>query len=340
VPGIWLHPRPRQHLQPGRSRAGRPCPGIDDRVGRGAARVGGEQPDPARGIADEPRGVDLHVAQLPGRGQRDDRVIVARAAPPGVLPPLPHAGGPAGQDQVARRGVKGVGAAGHPAAVLRGREVDDAGQEPGIGHRGAVHPEPGHSAVRIDRQPDVGPPRPLARHRVDVDRVALGVGPGDQRVPGHRGQLVRRRVALGSHRLHRHLWRVVAAEERGVDDHAVHDARDPEPHDRVVVTRLAAAAGLPAVVDLPAVPERPGREHRRLRPDQVLLLREQLVAGGDHAAAEPPRREVGQVGDVGPGLAHAGSAPRASSRPKARSPVTGAPRSHVRRTTPCSRWPA
>src|SRR6266568_2788788 len=108
-----------------------------------------------------------------------------------------------------------------------------------------------------------------------------------------------------------------------------------EPDDGPVVAGLPAAAGLPAVVDLSLVAERVRVEHRRLRPDEVLPLGEQLIIGGDDAAADGAYGQVGQLGEV-----HGGHAsPRAMSRPCGCSP-TGWPRSQVRRTTPASGRPA
>ena len=223
------------------------------------------------------------------------------------------------------------------SAVLHRRQVDRPGQERGIGQHLAVHPEPGYPAIRIDRQPDVRPAMPVS-DGVTVGRVAPCAGPGDQRLPRHPGQLSRRRIAVRAGRLDRDLRRVVPAEVRGVHHDPVHHPRGAEPHDRVVMPGLAAAPGLPAVVDLALVAERARGESRRLRLDQVLLLGEQLVVGEHHAPAQLAGSQVGQHGETG--LRHRGAASLASSRPAGRSPDTAVPRSQVRRTTPDSGWPA
>ena len=50
-----------------------------------------------------------------------------------------------------------------PAAVEGGGQVDPATQEPRIGQRLAVHPEPGDPAVGVDPQPDVAARRSAAK---------------------------------------------------------------------------------------------------------------------------------------------------------------------------------
>ena len=95
---------------------------------------------------------------------------------------------------------------------------------------------------------------------------------------------------------------------------------------------LAAAAGLPPVVDLALVPEVSGREDRRLGPDQVLPLGEQLVVGVHHAAGERPRGQVGQRREVG----RRRCSPRSRSRSvrSCLSPASGAVRAARRRGRP------
>src|SRR5499427_6916815 len=116
---------------------------------------------------------------------------------------------------------------------------------------------------------------------------------------------------------------------RGVHDHGVDDARGAEPDERPVVPGLPAAAGFPPVHDLALVPERVRPEGRRLGPEQVLLLAEELFAGREHPGAEPPRGQVHMR--VGHGLVSNLPAGAASA---------SRPRNQVRRTTPVSVRPA
>ena len=163
----------------------------------------------------------------------------------------------------------------------------------------AVHAQPGDSSVRVYPQPDVG--HPAVRGDLElVDRVPGHRHPRHQRKPFGRGQLGRVRVTLDPAAFHRDLGRVVAGEERRVHHDAGNDSGQAEPDDGPVVPGRAPPPGLPAVVDLALVTEPAGREARRPGLDQVLLLREQLVAGADHAAAGPPGREVGQPAEVVP----------------------------------------
>src|SRR5215472_16061218 len=155
-------------------------------------------------------------------------------------------------------------------------------------------------------------------------------------MPAQGGKLGWGQVAVGAGGLGRDLRRIVAAEERGVDDYAVHYALAAEPDDRPVVPGLTAAPGLPAVVNLALVAELRRRERRRVGLDQVLLLGEELVVGGDHAAAERPGREVGHGGEAGFG--HVGDS-LVRSRPACWPAPACTPRSHVLRTVPRNSWP-
>src|SRR5260370_800708 len=58
------------------------------RAAPSGARIRRSQPDPAGRVADEVRGVDLHVPKQPGRAQPEDHVVATGAAPTGVLPAL------------------------------------------------------------------------------------------------------------------------------------------------------------------------------------------------------------------------------------------------------------
>src|SRR4029077_18745198 len=85
----------------------------------------------------------------------------------------------------------------------------------------------------------------------------------------------------------------VPGEEAGVHVDRGDPAGGPEPDQRPVVAWFPPAPGLPAVHDLTAVPVPARLEGRGGRRQQVLLLAEGLVAGGDDAAAQPARGEIG-----------------------------------------------
>ena len=177
-------------------------------------------------------------------------------------------------------------------AVLQRGQVDGGGQQPRVGHRLAVDPQPGHPAVGEDGQPHVRDTRPGGGDLELVAGVAGHRAARDQRRPRRRGQFGGGGVALRPARLDRHLRRVVAGEVGRVDHDPAHHAAAAQAHDRAVAARLAPPAGLPAVHDLALVAERVRPEHRVLGLDQVLPLGEQLVVGVDHAAAERPAGQV------------------------------------------------
>ena len=250
---------------------------------------------PARGVAHEVRGVQLNDLYRSGARQPYGYPVVAIVAAPGRLPAVAHHLSQPRHEQVGGGGVEHVAAAGDDGAVLQRGQVDGGGQQPRVGDRLAVDPQPGHPAVGEDRQPDVGEPL-LDRHVELVAGISGHRAAGNQGRPLRGGQPGRGRVALRPARLDRHLGRVVAGEVRGVDHDAADHAGAAQPHDRAVAVpvagRLAAPAGLPAVHDLALVTEGVRLEHRVLGFDQVLPVGEQLVVGGDHAA---PERTGGQV---------------------------------------------
>src|SRR3712207_8102885 len=71
-----------------------------------------------------------------------------------------------------------------------------------------------------------------------------------------------------------------------------HDPRHTQADDGGVVAGLAAPAGLPAVVDLPLVPEGVRRVGGRLRLDEVLPLGEQLVRSEEHTSELQSRQNL------------------------------------------------
>ena len=153
--------------RPGRCRAGpaRPPDRRGRRTGaacRAAARCGPPVPRRRRGVPPSP-GRCPRSARCPARrprrtrrtpaGPRPSRCLVA---PPGGLPAVAHHPGQARHEQVGGGGVEHVAAAGDDGAVLQRGQVDGRGQQPRVGHRLAVDPQPGHPAVGEDRQPHVG----------------------------------------------------------------------------------------------------------------------------------------------------------------------------------------
>ena len=246
---------------------------------------------PARGVAHEMRGVQLDDLDRSRARQPYRHPVVAIVAAPGGLPAVRHDPRQARHQQVGGGGVEHVAAAGDDGAVLERGQVDRGGQQPRVRHRLAVDPQPGHPAVGVDRQPDVGE-APLGADVEVVAGVAGHLAASNQRRPLGRGQFGRGRVALSPAPLDRHLGRVVAGEMGGVDHDAVHDAGAAEPHDRAVAAGLAPSAGLPTVHDLALVPEGVRQEHRVLGFDQVLALGEQFVVGMDHAAPQSPGGQV------------------------------------------------
>ena len=216
-----------------------------------------------------PRAASANVAQsLPSPRRR------AFSQPSPVVRARP------GRIRFAGRGVEGVRGVEQPAAVLEREQVDGRGQEPRVDHDLAVHPEPGHAAVGVDREPDVGP-APVARRPRSGSRESPSHG--DRSTSVVHVQLLEHRVlgvALDGQPLHRDVRRVVALERRRVDHHAAHDAGHAEAHDRGVIAGLAPPPRLPPVVDLAAVPEWDVRvEPGRAGQDQVLPLGERLVVG-------------------------------------------------------------
>src|SRR5215471_10742352 len=115
----------------------------------------------------------------------------------------------------------------------------------------------------------------------------------------------------------------------GVHHDGVDDARGAEPDQGPVVAGNPAPAALPPVHDLALVPERVRAERGPLGAEQVLLLAEELIAGGDHPGAQAPG------GQVHVRVRHC----LVSSLPAGAAPAAR-PRSQVLRTTPVSVWPA
>src|ERR1051326_3030631 len=95
------------------------------------------------------------------------------------------------------------------------------------------------------------------------------------------------------------MRRIVAAEKARVDDDAAHHAARAEAHDREVVSGRPLAAALPAVHPLATVGVLVLLPHRRVRLEQIFLLREIVVRRVEHGAAEALRREIERVAKIG-----------------------------------------
>src|SRR6185312_3246383 len=91
----------------------------------------------------------------PGKGDRDP--VVAVVAATGGLPALAHDPGVVGRDQVGGRGVEHVAAPDDRAAVLQRGQVERVrGEVERVGDDVPVDAQPGHAAVGVLAQPDVG----------------------------------------------------------------------------------------------------------------------------------------------------------------------------------------
>src|SRR4029453_1561822 len=107
-------------------------------------------------------GVDLGAYQRAGGGQPHHGPVVPAAAASPRFPPLPHHPGVPGCVEVVPVAVVHVARGDDDPAEVNGGEVGgDPVEQPGVGEHGAVDPQPGHAAVRVDDQPqgrDADPP--------------------------------------------------------------------------------------------------------------------------------------------------------------------------------------
>ena len=227
-----------------------------------------------------------------------------------------------------------VAAVDDDAAVLEGGKVQrHAPDVARVGHRLAVHVQPGDAAVRGDGQPYVGD----AGRLVDVDEVLVVAREPGLCAQGHPlgvGELVGRRIAVARASLQPALLREVAGEVGRVDHDAPHDARRTEPDDAPVDARGPAPAGLPAVHPLAALGELVGDPDRRLRLEQVVGQREVLVVAPHHRCTEPLVAQVRERGEV-----HRRVPPRACGTAMAARPMLGEVRSTWAVRTNAGAWP-
>jgi hypothetical protein len=121
VPGVGLHGDPRQQFGP--------CAVVVAVCGSGVDRA---QAHPSWCVTDVVAGVDLDVAWASGRSEGEHRKVVAVAASARVLPTFAHVPGPAGKDDVRRKGIERVRAADQPTTVFRGQQVHGPVEEPWI----------------------------------------------------------------------------------------------------------------------------------------------------------------------------------------------------------------
>ena len=276
---------------------------------------------------------------VPRAGQPHLDPVVAVVAATRGLPALAHRPGQPGGDQPVRRAVEEVAAAGDPAAVLEGREVDGAERldRPRVGDDLAVHAQPGDAAVGVDREPHVGP-APAGRDGEDVRRcrpaaasarpaVAQSASLQRRRPTGAR----RRRPPRPTPRLGKLpvKWLVSTTTARttpGAPSRTIASSRGPGRSRRRRVSQPSYT--------WPLAPKVLRREGRRPGVDEVLPAGEQLVVGPHHGRRRTSAAR-GPAVRAGPGrvavLVHHAS-PLASSRPVGgpdRSASTGAPANHV-----------
>ena len=111
------------------------------------------QPGLTRRIALEMTGVQLDLTdRARDRPSRTRHPVVAVVAAARRLPALAHACGQPRQQQVVRRAVEHVAASDDEPTVLQRGEVDESADErPRIRHDLAVHAQPRHSPVGVDR---------------------------------------------------------------------------------------------------------------------------------------------------------------------------------------------
>src|SRR5262249_8564355 len=106
--------------------------------------------------------VDLEPLEHAGRGEPDDRPVVAGAATPPGLPAVGHAARWTRLDEVVARAEEHVAAALDDGAVLERGQVDrptERGQSRPPRHDLAMDPQPRDAAVGKDREPDMREPR-------------------------------------------------------------------------------------------------------------------------------------------------------------------------------------
>src|SRR5215469_16604638 len=200
-------------------------------------------------------------------------MIVIRVAPAPGFPSLPHRSRLVWPDEHPGRGVEGVAARHHLPTAQRADKIDgDAVEQSGVRYGVAEDPQPRHPAIRKDRQAHVSEAMRLGGGK-GVVLVAPQARAGDDLDPvGVRVvELLRSRIAFSPARLDPAEFRVVAGEEARVDVDRRDRPRRAEPDERPVMSRLAAAPGLPAVDNLAAVAVVPWLESRRTSVEQVLL---------------------------------------------------------------------
>ena len=205
------------------------------------------------------RGVEIEARdRRPGcrDGRRPSR---ARTAPPLGLPAVAHVRRRIRHQHVARLAEEAIAGVDDVAAVHRPPRDRSPRRPRGSrvqsGSDLAHHPQPRDAAVGKDVEAQVGDPA-LAVGR-ERQRNVFFVSPasslrsstGCQIDVGRRSDPRRRQAAA----VDPAMRRIVAAEERGVDDDRVDDARQAELDDAPVVAGRAAAARFPAVHPLAAI---------------------------------------------------------------------------------------
>ena len=245
------------------------------------------------------RGVQLGQARRrPGAASRTSTQSLPSSRRRRRLPAVPHRRGPGRASsrllRASRRTCRCSRRPGRRSRARPGRS-QPSGSSARVGHHLAVHAQPGHAAVRVDGQPHVGEPRAGTS---TANALRLSPASGERGTSGAQSAAASAagvRVAVEPAALDRGVRRVVAGEERGVDDDAVHHAGRAEPDDRPVVAGRRGAGGSPSRrTPGPWWPNVCGVNTGGVGGDEVVGGGEELVVGGDDPAAERPRRQVGQ----------------------------------------------
>ena len=298
---------------------------------RRARRVDALDGAPAGRVALEVRGVDLQALDRAGRGEPDDRPVVAGAAAAPGLPAVGHAARRAGLDQVVARAEEHVAARSTTAPCSSAARSIGPPSARSRDHRGTTSPWTRRRATppsgKMSSRTWV---KRRSASRAAIANALLGVAvraacAAGSRVHAAASSARRSSGSSISAAYSAHALGVVAAEERGVDDDAADHAGHAEPDDAPVVDRRPGRRGRPPSG---------GRRRRVSQPSihlprsvyscschtaarvaqQVLLLGEELVVAGDRGAAEASQARSGSSSEVGHSRAprSAGRAARAA----------------------------
>lgn len=94
------------------------------------------------------------------------------------------------------------------------------------------------------------------------------------------------------------MFGVVAAKEARINNDATNNTGQPETNDAPIVTWRASSPALPPVHPLPAVGVLALDEHRRTRPQQILLGRKEIIIREEHRPPDALGCEIDQLSKV------------------------------------------